>query len=32
LDEFQEFLQRQPGIEETEGWRSYEEWLHGLKI
>jgi Uma2 family endonuclease len=31
LDEFQEFLQRQPGIEEAEGWRSYEEWLDQLR-
>jgi Uma2 family endonuclease len=31
MDEFQEFLRRQPGIEEAEGWRSYEEWLRRLK-
>ena len=27
----QGFLQRQPGIEEVEGWRSYEQWLRRLK-
>jgi Uma2 family endonuclease len=32
LDEFQGFLQRQPGIEDAEGWRSYEKWLRQLKM
>jgi len=31
LDEFQEFLRQQPGIEEAHGWRSYEEWLRRLE-
>jgi Uma2 family endonuclease len=31
MDEFLEFLRRQPGIEEADGWRSYEQWLRGLK-
>ena len=31
VDEFQAFLQQQPGIEEAEGWRSYEQWLQRLK-
>ena len=31
LDQFLEFLRQQPGIEEPEGWRSYEEWLRRLK-
>ena len=30
LDEFVEFLRRQPGIEGPEGWRSYEAWLRQL--
>jgi Uma2 family endonuclease len=31
MDQFQEFLRRQPGIEEADGWRAYEEWLRGLE-
>jgi Uma2 family endonuclease len=31
LDEFHGFLRRQPGIDEAEGWRSYEQWLSRLK-
>jgi Uma2 family endonuclease len=31
LDEFQGFFRRQPGIDEAEGWRSYEQWLGRLK-
>jgi len=32
MDEFLEFLRRQPGIEEAEGWRAYEDWLRRLKV
>ena len=32
MDKFLEFLRQQPGIEEPEGWRAYEEWLRGLKM
>jgi Uma2 family endonuclease len=31
MDKFVDFLRQQPGIEEPEGWRAYEEWLRQLK-
>ncbi len=30
MHEFLGFVQRQPGIEEAEGWRAYEDWLRRL--
>ena len=30
MHEFLEFVQRQPGIEEADGWRAYEDWLRRL--
>jgi Uma2 family endonuclease len=32
LGEFLELLLQQPGIEEPEGWRAYENWLRRLNV